>query len=646
MNNPATCPIQELEAFLRQARDAYYNSTDIINDTEYDYLEDILRARKPDSALLSQVGADILEFDPQKTKLPKFMPSMDKVNPGTDKLGRWLAKHPGEIHISHKLDGLSGLFVYPNLLYTRGNGTVGLNISHFIEHLRSLMNIKNVPQGTIVRGELIISKENWKLRRHADIKNPRNMVSGLITSKHPDPEDLRLVDFVAYQVLSTLNAGIKPSEQFRMLQSWNFLTAQNWLLTESPTSLSNQLTQAKQDGPYQIDGLILSHNQVYPEVTEKLPTHAIAFKQNAGEGILTTVIAVHWTTSRWGVIKPTLEVEPIDIIDTEGGLVTVRRATAFNAKYILDNKLGPGSQVRIIRSGDVIPYISEIVHTTEASLPDAECCQWNETGVDLILKAPDDNVLVEGIIYFFKTMETKYISTATVTKMVEAGYRTIPAILQMTAAELAELPGFAGKSAANAFQSLSSVLNDVSEAQLMAASGKFGQGMGKRKMQAVLDVYPDFASWHVDWQAPGGFTTPDANIIANPRFKELIAKIVLIPGFQTKTASKVVYNLPAYQAFVTELSEVREIRWAEWGETPEVQTDAAEFDHPNNFWINQHVVFSGFRDSELEKEIVAGGGKVQTTVNQKTTLVLVKDINSTSGKTQKALELGIAVRVI
>ena len=55
------------------------------------------------------------------------------------------------------------------------------------------------------------------------------------------------------------------------------------------------------------------------------------------------------------------------------------------------------------------------------------------------------------------------------------------------------------------------------------------------------------------------------------------------------------------------------------------------------------VVFSGFRDKDLEEEIKKRGGKVTTSVSKNTTCVVSTDVDSSSSKVQKAIELGIDV---
>ncbi len=55
------------------------------------------------------------------------------------------------------------------------------------------------------------------------------------------------------------------------------------------------------------------------------------------------------------------------------------------------------------------------------------------------------------------------------------------------------------------------------------------------------------------------------------------------------------------------------------------------------------VCFTGIRDKELAAKIESLGGKVTSSVSKKTTIVVAKDPNSTTGKPKKAREMGITI---
>lgn len=58
---------------------------------------------------------------------------------------------------------------------------------------------------------------------------------------------------------------------------------------------------------------------------------------------------------------------------------------------------------------------------------------------------------------------------------------------------------------------------------------------------------------------------------------------------------------------------------------------------------DKNFVFSGIRDKTLEYIIEKNNGKVQSTITDKTNVLIVKDIKSTSSKTQKAKKFGIKI---
>ena len=134
---------------------------------------------------------------------------------------------------------------------------------------------------------------------------------------------------------------------------------------DSIKSLSNEylseiLIKWRDEYEYEIDGIIVIDDKLYNRITGN-PLHAFAFKMIISEQIAEAkVVNVLWTPSKDGYLKPRVQIEPI----TLGG-VKIEYATGFNAKFIVDNNIGLGSLITIIRSGDVIPHIlSVVVHPT------------------------------------------------------------------------------------------------------------------------------------------------------------------------------------------------------------------------------------------------------------------------------------------
>ena len=91
----------------------------------------------------------------------------------------------------------------------------------------------------------------------------------------------------------------------------------------------------------------------------------------------TFVVDVIWSPSKDGYLKPRIRVDPVQV-----GGVTIEYTTGFNGAFIRDNKIGVGAKVKLIRSGDVIPYIEEVIDKA----PRQRCHQMvHMNGLNLIL---------------------------------------------------------------------------------------------------------------------------------------------------------------------------------------------------------------------------------------------------------------------
>jgi len=202
---------------------------------------------------------------------------------------------------------------------------------------------------------------------------------------------LKTIDFVCYEVIKPEN--LKPSEQLNKIISLNtdcvkFIDSIS--LTELTNEfLSEKLVNWRNNYIYTIDGIICIDDKVYPRES-KNPSHAFAFKMVlSDQSAEAKVLDVLWSASKDGFLKPRVQIEEINI-----GGAKINYATGFNAKFIEDNKIGVGAIIKIIRSGDVIPKIEEVITSAEIPLMPKEKYIWNETHVDIMLenKEDDENV--------------------------------------------------------------------------------------------------------------------------------------------------------------------------------------------------------------------------------------------------------------
>jgi NAD-dependent DNA ligase len=539
LRNVEKFPPHDLHRFVAKADAAYFNSgTPLIPDALYDHVRDYLSklegARSseggPSAGHNTPVGADVPDGR-RKVDLPVYMGSLRKVKDDTD-LEKFCAKAPSDSYlISDKLDGVSGLLLTENgklALYTRGNGRVGEDASFLLDYMDLP---KKLPVGSMIRGELIISRADFDAinKLGNDFKNPRNLVSGAVNSvKSRRPEVLERLQFVAYEVISAERC-LAPSQQMRLLADKGFAVVPYTSLPAplSAPTLSATLYQRRKASPFDIDGVVVSQDAPYARATDENPRYAAAFKDmSMHDRAETLVTKVAWDVSKDGFLKPTVYFEPVQLSG-----VTISKATGFNAKYVVDNSVGPGAKVLVVRSGEVIPHILEV--TAGAALPmlpDLEY-EWNESGVDIRALGECDELKIKLLAHFFSKLDARGVSIKTIAALYHSGFDTIPKIAKLTADRLAGVPGFKDKSAANVVRSIAKSLQDARLSTLLVASNVFGRGLGERKVDALLAVFPQ--------------------LLERRRWGEItVAKVRDVDGFAAKTAEAFVQKLPDFGRFL------------------------------------------------------------------------------------------------
>ena len=59
--------------------------------------------------------------------------------------------------------------------------------------------------------------------------------------------------------------------------------------------------------------------------------------------------------------------------------------------------------------------------------------------------------------------------------------------------------------------------------------------------------------------------------------------------------------------------------------------------------VGLNVLFTGIRNTDVEKMLKSRGAKIATTFNSAVTHLVAKDVNADTGKTKKAREKGIPI---
>ena len=609
--------IDNLEKVIIYANHMYYNEESVMSDVVFDMIRDFLNLKSPNSKILKIVGSPVKSKN--KVKLPYYLGSMDKIKPPSNKLKKWKTQYNSPYVATDKLDGVSALLVYGNNnihMYTRGTATHGQDITMLLRYMKKIpkyddvmIYLKKHKMGNMIalRGELIISKKTFAKTWSATLKNARNAVGGLVNSKHINPELARDTSVVLYQIIDPV---LNMTDQLKIIKELGFNTVHSRIFDNINFKLlSEYLKKRKTKSRYTIDGIIITNDDVHDIVTNGNPEHAWAFKDALDDMMADSqIIDIEWNQSKDGNLIPTIIIMPINI-----GGVTIQRITGNNARYIVNGKLGVGAKVQVIRSNDVIPKIERVIQGAEVILPDGD---WDDNMVHITTGMITDNIKIKNIYYFFSTIGTVGMGEKIVEKFYNAGYDTIPKILQITKEDILQIDGFKEKSAENIIKNITTSTTNIPLAILMKASNKLGRGMGKKRAKDVLLHIPDIMTAYI-----------------NMSQDEFIIKLKKINGWEEKTSKIFALNFKHFIDFYNSIKKNITL------ESKELKTTIT-----GSKYKDMKIVMSDFRDINLIKHIEENGGVIQSGVSKNTTILIIKDNSVTNtSKVKIATKLGITV---
>jgi len=601
---------EQLTFLVREANHGYYNNNKpIMSDAKYDCLIDFIKEHYPENKVVDE-GHTLIKIDEdRKMRLPYEMWSMDKIKK-EDKVNK-KAKEWKDVHVvSAKLDGCSMGYSTENgqlLLYTRGNGKVGQNVTHLAPYL----NLPNYP-GISVRGEILIEKQIFAEKYSDKFANPRNFVSGILNAKSVDPNVVKDLTFVAYELIEPLRS---PFEQLQMLEKIGFNVVKHWATkgihkASNPFNVLKQiLLDWKQSYEFEIDGVIITQDRIVERISGN-PKHAWAFKIITDDQIAQTVVEeVIWSPSKDGYLKPKIKVKPVNLCGA-----TITYVTVHNELYRRNNGIDVGAVVEIIRSGDVIPKVHNVITPVEIQ-PPPEQYNVELKGVDYVLTNPDDDMTVrlKMIHAFFVNIGVVGLGRGNVQRIMNAGFNSVQDILNMSIDDFLSVDGFKDKTANKIRNSIQKCIVKSTLPELLVATNILGRGMGLSRVTAILEKYPDI-------------------LISNESNDEKLKKIAALPGFKDKTAMLFVPHIQKFTMFMTSIKQESKLKY--------VKHTNINIGHP---LYGKKIVITGFRDKKLEEQFKTFGIILTNTVNSKTCLVLVKNKNHDSSKILKAKELKLPI---
>ena len=277
-------------------------------------------------------------------------------------------------------------------------------------------------------------------------------------------------------------------------------------------------------------------------------------------------------------------------------------------------KVGIGAVIELVRSGDVIPHIRKVnIPAEEAKMPDIPY-KWNDTHVDVMLEnlESDEVVREKNITGFFRGIGVEGLSSGNITRMVSAGFDSVPKIINMKVDDFLKVEGFKEKTATKLYNGIREKLDSASLITIMSASNLFGRGFNEKRLELIIDSYPDV-------------------LISNESSAQKIQKVSSIKGMATKTAEAFVERITNFIHFINVIGLSYKL-------TQTNSKKELDISHP---LFGKTIVMTGFRDTEIQEALKSVGAKLGTSVSKQTFLVLVKDKDEDTGKALEAKKMGI-----
>lgn len=610
-----------------------------ISDGQYDEMVEQLRQLDPENEWFQQTEPAPVNIG-RKRKLPMPMKSLNKVK-SLHELQQWLKSlaipSTANIVITPKYDGVSWLHnEMTDTTYSRGGAeNEGQDCT---EHYRKLneIYIYSVKPFLYTFGELVFSRQKWeehfagrKSSSTGDVyKSPRNTVAGFI-NRDEAPDEIKYADFVRYGVD---DGGLDQFDSFHeVMAKLSKLYYQPELHTVVKVKeLSEEMLAdlfARWRSIYYIDGLVIYIDDlrlwevIGRQQTSGNPLYAIAYKHpDFTEAFETTVKGITWKANKSGALKPVVNIEAVDTGDC-----CMENPTGYNANWLHERNIARGAKILVTRSGGVIPKILQTLEpapTSElAELWESLHCphcnsriEWSENGIEALCANPDcPGKNLAKIIFFFLTVGAENVGEETFTKLYDAGFTNIKAILNITFDELMKIEGFGNGIANIILENNRKIIEGVDLATLMHASDCF-KGIGRIKAQGILD---SITATHLDYFLRGKreyIYSDDEYSILSKTYQSFADGIVPFHDFLMET------NIPFKM-----LSQTIEV---------------------DGKYRGMAVCFSGVRDKSLEDAITSQGGKIASGVSKTTTHLVVKDPSGTSSKITKAQQLGIPIMTI
>lgn len=376
----------ELVELINKANYEYHvlDNPTTLTDEEYDnYLRELydIEAKHPefkrDDSPTSKIGGVVLD---KFAKITHNIPMMsladvfneDEIREFDNRIRKEgiTPKYVCEL----KIDGLSVSLRYENGVLvsaaTRGDGITGEDITHNVKTIKQVPLKLSEPVSIEVRGEIYMSKKTLDALNkerisngEVPLKNCRNAAAGSIRQLDSSIAAKRNLEVWIYHLPDPEDYGIKTHfEALEYMKRLGFRTNPNNRLVDSIDDVMNfihEKGEKREELPYDIDGVVIKLNDLKDQqrmgYTARYPKWACAYKFPA-QVVSTKLKDIKFTVGRTGQVTPNAILEPVMVM---GSLVS--KATLHNEEYCRSKDIRIGDIVKIIKAGDVIPRVENVV---------------------------------------------------------------------------------------------------------------------------------------------------------------------------------------------------------------------------------------------------------------------------------------------
>lgn len=288
-----------------------------------------------------------------------------------------LSKNQSPLYLCElKIDGVKMVLEYRQgrlvRAATRGNGSIGEDITHNVRTINSVPQILSEEIDVLVVGEVWIDQGDLrkinKERERAGAPvyaNTRNLAAGSLRQLDSSVAKTRRLQSFMYDLIDLDTKQPLLSSRSRELQELarlGFSVNSHYQVCSNIDAVQHYYDNWKEKGrelPYGVDGVVikLDDARLSAELghTAKAPRFAIAYKFPAEE-TTTTVKAITVQVGRTGALTPVAELEPVQLAET-----TVSRASLHNFEEIERLGLLVGDTVIIKKAGDIIPKVVQVL---------------------------------------------------------------------------------------------------------------------------------------------------------------------------------------------------------------------------------------------------------------------------------------------